>query len=46
MNWTGRDESLYLNRIEVWSKEKWNEICDYDDMDSIAESMQDMGITI
>ena len=23
-----------LNRIEVWSKEKWNEICDYDDMDS------------
>ena len=35
-----------LNRIEVWSKEKWNEICDYDDMDSIAESMQDMGITI
>ena len=32
-----------LNRIEVWSKEKWNEICDYDDMDSIAESMQDMG---
>ena len=26
-----------LNRIEVWSKEKWNEICDYDDMDSIAE---------
>lgn len=35
-----------LNRIEVWSKEKWNEIGDYDDMDSIAESMQDMGITI
>ena len=35
-----------LNRIEVWSKEKWSEICNYDDMDSIAESMQDMGITI
>ena len=33
-----------LNRIEVWSKEKWSEICDYDDMDSIAEGMQDMGI--
>ncbi len=35
-----------LNRIEVWSKEKWSENCDYDDMDSIAESMQDMGIII
>ena len=35
-----------LNRIEVWSKEKWSENCNYDDMDSIAESMQDMGITI
>ena len=35
-----------LNRIEVWSKEKWSENCNYDDMDSIAESMQDMGIMI
>ena len=35
-----------LNRVEVWSKEKWSENCNYDDMDSIAESMQDMGITI
>ena len=35
-----------LNRIEVWSKEKWNEICDYDDMDSIAESMESIGIVI
>ena len=35
-----------LNRIEVWSKEKWSENCDYDDMDSIAEGMQDMGIII
>lgn len=35
-----------LNRIEVWSKEKWNENCDYDDMDEIAENMQDMGIVI
>ena len=26
-----------LNRIEVWSKEKWSENCNYDDMDSIAE---------
>ena len=35
-----------LNRIEVWSKEKWSENCDYDHMDSIAEGMQDMGIII
>ena len=35
-----------LNRIEVWSREKWSENCNYDDMDSIAESMQDMGIII
>ena len=35
-----------LNRIEVWSKEKWSENCNYDDMDNIAESMQDMGIII
>lgn len=35
-----------LNRIEVWSKEKWNENNDYDDMDAIAEDMQEMGIII
>ena len=35
-----------LTRIEVWSKEKWAENSDYDDMDSIAASMQDMGIVI
>ena len=35
-----------LDRIEIWSKEKWSENCNYDDMESIAESMQDMGIII
>ena len=35
-----------LDRIEIWSKEQWSENCNYDDMDSIAESMQDMGIII
>ena len=35
-----------LDLIEIWSKEKWSENCNYDDMDSIAESMQDMGIII
>ena len=35
-----------LNRIEVWSKEKWSDNCKYDDMDSIAESMQNIEIVI
>ena len=35
-----------LNRIEVWSKEERSENCNYDDMDSIAESMQNIGIVI
>ena len=35
-----------LNRIEIWSKEKWSENCNYDDMDSIAESIRDMDIII
>ena len=35
-----------LNRIEIWSKEKWSENCNYDDMDGIAERMQEMGIVI
>ena len=35
-----------LNRGEVWSKEKWSENCNFDDMDSIAESMESIGIVI
>ena len=35
-----------LNRIEVWSREKWSENCCYDDMESIAEGMRKMGIVI
>ena len=35
-----------LSRVEVWSKEKWSENCNYDDMDSIAASMENMGIVI
>ena len=35
-----------LNRVEVWSKEKWSENCNYDDMDAIAASMEEMGIII
>ncbi len=35
-----------LERIEVWSKEKWSENSNYDDMDAIAEGMKDIGIII
>ena len=39
-------EEELKTRIEIWSKEKWSENCNYDDMDSIAESMRDMDIII
>ena len=42
----GRILTGNLNRIEVWSKAKWSENNDYDDMDAIAEDMQEMGIII
>ena len=29
-----------ITRIEIWSKAKWEENSNYDDMDAIAESMQ------
>ncbi len=35
-----------ITRIEIWSKTKWMENSSYDDMDAIAEGMQDMGIII
>lgn len=37
-----------LNRIEIWSKEKWNENNSLDDvaMDEIAEQMTDLGLGI
>ena len=35
-----------ITRIEIWSKEKWIENSSFDDMDAIAEGMQDMGIVI
>ncbi|MBR2764938.1 MAG: division/cell wall cluster transcriptional repressor MraZ, partial [Blautia sp.] len=36
----------YLDRIEIWSKEAWTKNCDFTDMDAVAQSMLDMGITI
>ena len=35
-----------LNRIEIWSKDKWLECNSYDDMDEIAEHMADLGLSI
>ena len=34
-----------LSRVEIWSKDKWNEYNESDvDFDSIAEKMSDLGI--
>ena len=35
-----------LNRVEIWSKEKWLDNGDYDDMDEIAEHMAELGFGI
>lgn len=35
-----------LDRVEIWSKEKWIENSSYDDMDAIAEQMSEMGLSI
>ena len=35
-----------LNRIEIWSKEKWEEASEYDDMEEIAEHMSELGMMI
>ena len=32
------------SRVEIWSKDKWDESCTYDDMEDIAESMEELGI--
>ena len=35
-----------LSRIEILSKDKWQESNEYDDMDEIAEHMADLGLSI
>ena len=32
------------SRIEIWSKDAWNESNTYDDMEEIAENMEGLGI--
>lgn len=34
------------SRIEIWSKERFEEIASYDDMDEIAEHMEEYGLGI
>ncbi len=36
----------YLDRIEIWSKEAWTRNCDFEDMDTVAQNLLDMGISI
>ena len=35
-----------LSRVEIWSKDRWQDNGDYDDMDEIAEHMAEMGLGI
>ena len=35
-----------LSRVEIWSKERWADNSDYEDMDEIAEHMAELGIGI
>lgn len=35
-----------LNRVEIWSRDRWLDNGDYDDMDEIAEHMAEMGLGI
>ena len=35
-----------LSRVEIWSKDKWQDSSDYDDMDEIAEHMAELGFGI
>ena len=34
-----------INKIELWSREKWDEINSFDNMDEVAESMAEYGLS-
>jgi len=34
------------NRVEIWSKEKYDEFGTYEDMDEVASALEDMGLMI
>lgn len=33
-------------RIEIWSRDRWEETSEYDDMDDIAEHMSELGLML
>ena len=35
-----------VNHIEIWSKDKWQETSEYDDVEEIAEHMEGLGLMI
>lgn len=35
-----------LSRIEIWSRDRWEDTNTYDDMDEIAEHMAELGLSI
>lgn len=47
-NFAGLEKDVVLigvaSRIEIWSKERWEDASTIDDMDAIAEKMADLGI--
>ena len=46
----GLDKDVVLvgvgSRIEIWSKEKWDNVAGDEDMDAIASAMEALGLTI
>ena len=34
------------NRVEIWSKERWDGTANFDDMEDIAEHMAELGLSI
>ena len=34
-----------MSKIEVWSKERWDENDDFDNVDDIAEHMAELGLS-
>ena len=46
----GLDKEVVLvgvgSRIEIWSKDKWDAVCEDENMDDIAAAMEGLGLTI
>jgi MraZ protein len=46
----GLDKDVVLvgvgGRIEIWSKDRWGDASEYEDMDEIAEHMSELGLML